>query len=656
MFGICYYPEQCLPAQWPADARMMAELGLKYVRIAEFSWSRLEPTDGELDFAWLDTVIDTLAAQGLEVVIGTPTATPPKWLIDKWPEVLAVDPHTGRSRGFGSRRHYDFSSTRYWLESERITGELARRYGSHDAVVGWQTDNELGCHDTTVSASSRARDAFRKWCKKHYCTIDALNAVWGNVFWSMEYRDFDEIELPVGTVTEPNPAHSLAFRRFSSDQAIAYHQRMTEIIRDHAPEKFVTHNFIPMNETGFDNWSLAETLDFASYDNYPLGRTDIQFAGLPAEQFRRYMRTGHPDFATYYHDQTRGLSGGGFWIMEQQPGPVNWAPNNPRPAPGMIRFWTLEAFAHGADCVCFFRWRQAAFAQEQMHAGLLRPDNSKSEAWAQVAQSIAEVESLACLAYTAHVAHVAIITDAQGQWVTDIERQSEAYDFNTVQLSYYRALRELGLDVDFISSQSDFSPYKMIVAPCLPIVDADFVERIQTAEAVFIFGPRAGSKTADFSHPVNLAPGLLQDILPLQILSVETLRADCPELLHWNNQQYDSTIWREEVECKGGEVLARYDDGKAAVIADGRFIYLATLTDQQFLKEFFASRCIGLGIPVINWGEDIRIRRRGNLVFAFNYSEQTRKLTLPENTRFLLGEINLKPRDVAVWTELDQTP
>ena len=319
----------------------------------------------------------------------------------------------------------------------------------------------------------------------------------------------------------------------------------------------------------------------------------------------------------------------------------------------MIRFWALEAFAHGADCVCLFRWRQAAFAQEQMHAGLLRPDNSKSDAWSQVAQSIADIKQLDCLAHTSQPADVAIITDAEGQWVTDIERQAEAYDFNEVQLSYYRALREVGLNVDFISSQSDFSPYKLILAPCLPIVEASFVERARAANATFIFGPRAGSKTADFSHPTNLAPGLLQDLLPIRILSVETLRADCPEPLSWNNQQYDSVIWREEIECAGGQVLARYEDGTAAVVAEERFIYLATLTDDRFLKDFIAQQCTDLDIEINDWGEDIRVRQRGNLMFAFNYSEQAQILSLPENTKFLLGGRNIQPRDVSVWISPD---
>ena len=437
----------------------MAELGLTYVRVGEFAWSRLEPRDGELRFEWLDDAVDILANAGLQVVMGTPTATPPKWLIDKFPEILPVDPGTGRTRGFGSRRHYDFSSDVYLGEALRITEAMARRYGAHDAVVGWQTDNELCCHDTTLSASDAARTAFQRWCSAQYASIDALNTAWGNVFWSMEYQDFSSIELPVGAVTETNPAHRLAYRRFSSAKVVDFHDRMVEVIRSHAPGKFVTHNFIPMVDTDVDNFALAAPLDFASYDNYPLGRADIKFRDRPAEEFRKYMRTGHPDFATYSHDQIRGLSKDGFWVMEQQPGPVNWAPNNPRPAPGMIRLWTLEAFAHGADCVSYFRWRQAPFAQEQMHAGLLRPDNSKAAAWQEVEQAIADAALLNLHSEKKQKASVAIVTGAESYWVSDIERQSESYDFDDIQFDYYHALRSIGVSVDFVGMDADLDAY-----------------------------------------------------------------------------------------------------------------------------------------------------------------------------------------------------
>lgn len=394
MFGVCYYPEHWPQSKWQEDAQMMVELGLTYVRIGEFAWSKLEPNPGELNFNWLDEAILTLSNAGLKVVLGTPTATPPKWLIDQHPDILPVDINSGLVRGFGSRRHYDFSSEIYLRESIRITKALATRYGAHRGVVGWQTDNELCCHDTTLSGSATALRGFQSWCRDRYQSIEQLNNDWGNVFWSMDYRDFSEIELPILAVTETNPAHRLAYRRFSSDQVVNYHNQMIAVIRQHTSTQFITHNFIPMNETGVDNFALAAPLDFTSYDNYPLGRTDLLMSAAPAEQLRRYMRSGHPDFATYYHDQTRGLLNRGFWIMEQQPGPVNWANNNPRPAPGMIRFWTIEAFAQGADCLCYFRWRQAPFAQEQMHAGLLRPDNSKTEAWSEAEQAIAEIARL----------------------------------------------------------------------------------------------------------------------------------------------------------------------------------------------------------------------------------------------------------------------
>jgi beta-galactosidase len=655
MFGVCYYPEHWPQSQWDEDAKMMADLGLTYVRIGEFAWSRLEPNPGEYDFAWLDKSVATLANAGLKVVMGTPTATPPKWLCDLYPEILPVDPDTGHTRGFGSRRHYDFSSPIYLRESLRITEALARRYGNNDAVVGWQTDNELCCHDTALSGSELAGQAFQVWCRQRYGSIDKLNSDWGNVFWSMEYRDFTEIDLPIGAVTETSPAHRLAYRRFSSDQVINYHNPMVEMIRLHAPGKFITHNFIPMNETAVDNFALAAGLDFTSYDNYPLGRTDLLLTDAPTEELRRYMRTGHPDFATYYHDQTRGLLNRGFWVMEQQPGPVNWANNNPRPAPGMIRFWTLEAFAHGADCVCYFRWRQAPFAQEQMHAGLLRPDNSKSEAWPEAEQAMAEVAQLDIENQTLLPASVAIITGAEGLWVSDIERQGEAYDFNNVQLSYYSALRELGVNVDFISVDSelsDFSAYKLIIAPSLPIVDQAFIDRCRNSSAQFIFGPRAGAKTSEFAYPTSLPPGLLQQLIPIRVLSVETLRADCHELLSWNNHIYESGIWREQLDVAHSdqiEVIASYENGEAAIVRNERFTYMATLTNRAFLLDFFQQQCQQADIQTYRFGEDIRISQRGNLMFAFNYSQHQQVLPLDPDATVILGSTTIEPHGVTVW-------
>ncbi|NIB44202.1 beta-galactosidase [Pseudomaricurvus alkylphenolicus] len=652
MLGVCYYPEQWPEELWASDAHQMKELGLAVVRIGEFAWSRLEPSPGHYEFDWFDRAIDTLVAQGLDVVIGTPTATPPKWLVDQHPEIMAVDPDSGRVRGFGSRRHYDFSSEVYRTEALRITEQLVRRYGARGGVVGWQTDNELCCHDTTLSASVSALNGFRRWCEENYSDIDSLNRAWGNVFWSMEYRHFDEIELPVGAVTETNPSHRLAYRRYSSEQVIRFHSEMVNVIREYAPSHFITHNFIPMKDTGVDNFALAAPLDFASYDSYPLGRTDFLFADAKPEDIQPYMRTGHPDYASYYHDQTRGISKGPFWIMEQQPGPVNWAPSNPRPAPGMVRLWSLEAFAHGAASVCFFRWRQAAFAQEQMHAGLLRPDQSRSEAWSEIETLADEIELLALTNEETAQAPAAIVVAAEGQWVSEIEVQGQSYDFNKIQLEYYSALRQLGVDVDFISPEASFDGYSLVVVPCLPILAEEFVDRCQASSAQFIFAPRTGAKTSEFNLPDNLPPGPLQCLIPIKVLSVETLRQGCHDPLRQGDRVYESQRWCESIELLNADVetLATYEDGRAAVVRLGPYTYMATLSCESFLKELTAEVCKRAGVETLALPKDLRIRRRGQLGFAFNYSVSAQSVPAPEDARFLIGGRELGAHDVAVWT------
>jgi beta-galactosidase len=323
----------------------MAEMGLSFVRIGEFSWSAIEPEPGKFDWGWLDEAFETLTKAGLKVVLGTPTATPPKWLIDRHPDILPVDRH-GRPRRFGSRRHYCFSSPAYREETRRIVEAFAKRYGNHPGLAGWQTDNEYGCHETVKSWSPAAAAAFRVWLKERYGSVDALNRAWGNRFWSMEYRAFDEVDVPLVAVTEINPSHLQDFYRFSSDQVVTYNEIHTDIIRKHSPGRFITHNYMGAF-LEFDHYKVSRSLDFASWDSYPLGFTDsIAATGFTEAERLRYAETGHPDISAFHHDLYRGMTGKRFWVMEQQPGPVNWAQWNPSPAAGVVRLWAWEALAN----------------------------------------------------------------------------------------------------------------------------------------------------------------------------------------------------------------------------------------------------------------------------------------------------------------------
>lgn len=655
MLGVCYYPEHWPELMWANDAKEMRELGLKYVRIGEFAWSRFEASEGVITFEWLDRAIAALAKEGLKVILGTPTATPPKWLIDKYPSILPIDVHTGTQRGFGSRRHYDFSSPDYLREALRISVLMAQRYGSNSNVIGWQTDNEIACHDTAHSGSEHAKQAFQAWCEHRYGNIEQLNHDWGNVFWSMEYPDFSSIELPILAVTETSPAHRLAYRRFSSDQVIHFHDEMIKTIRKHAKNQWVTHNFIPFVDTQTDDFALAKNLDFVSYDNYPLGRTDLFYANQPAAVFKPYMRTGHPDFSSYHFDQTRGISKGNFWIMEQQPGPVNWANHNPRPENGMVRLWSWQAFAHGAGCVCYFRWRQAPFAQEQMHAGVKRNDNSKARAWYEVAQMREELANIPVPVGEKVQTQVAILTHKTNQWVSEIERQGDSYNHEQVEFEYYSALRQLGLEVSFISPDCDFSPFALIVAPCQPIIDDALIAKCQAVQAHFVFGPRSGSKTSEFNLAPNLPPGLLQQLLPVKVLSTETIRPDCAETLEFANDSFQRARWSEELEVGENCIIdAVYrggvsQDGDPAVVTYKRFTYIATLSCGDFLRCFFERLAEKCGLTCTKLAKDMRLTRRGDLTFVFNYAGHTQAFNAPQNAEFLLGSEDLAPFDVAIY-------
>ena len=644
MLGVCYYPEHWPETNWADDARRMADIGIRYVRIGEFSWSVLEPQPGDLQWGWLDRAIDTLAGTGLRIVLGTPTATPPKWLIDRHPEILAVD-REGRPRRFGSRRHYCFSSAVYRGESRRITEAMAARYGRHDAVVAWQTDNEYGCHDTVLSFSDSARDGFRRFLADRYGDVDALNDAWGNRFWAMRYRDWSEVDLPNLTVTEANPSHWLDFRRFASAEVDAFNREQVEIIRALSPGRAITHNFMAQF-VDFDAFAVSEALDFASWDSYPLGHTGM--ADLPEEVKLRYSRTGHPDMAALHHDLYRGTGRGRFWVMEQQPGPVNWADWNPAPQPGMVRLWTWEALAHGAEVVSYFRWRQAPFAQEQMHAGLNRPDGSLDIGGEEAAQVAAELAGLE-LPPTGQ-GDVALVFDYEAAWVANVQPQGADFIYVDLVYRWYTALRRLGVNVDFVAQGAPLDGYHAVFVPSLPIVADAAVAAFEAFDGPILFGPRSGSKTESFQIPANLPPGPLSRLIPVRVTRVESLRPGLERGVRLGNRFYPARRWVEHLESDLAPV-AHYADGTPAVVEnDGRF-YLGFWPDRTCLNALVDLVAHRAGLSTARLPEGVRMRRRGDIRFCFNYGPDAVEAPASPQATFVIGRRQMPPFDLAAWRE-----
>ena len=637
--GVCYYPEHWPEDMWISDAQSMYKNGIRWVRIAEFAWSRIEPEPKKFDWEWLDKAVDILGNAGLKIVMCTPTATPPRWLINQMPDMLAVD-QNGQKRKFGSRKHYSFSHKGYQKESQRITQAVAERYGSNSFIQAWQTDNEFGCHETTYSWCHSSLQEFRNWLKVKYQSIEKLNEEWGNVFWSMEYSSFEDIDLPNLTVTEANPAHHFAFRRFSSDQVKNFNSQQVKIINQFSPNRPVSHNYMG-HFVEFDHYKVSEDLDIAAWDSYPLGF--LQNMQSIAREDKKLLlecyNIGDPDFQAYHHDLYRGM--GRLWVMEQQPGPVNWAKYNPVPLPGAVRMWTWEAFAHDAEVVSYFRWRQAPYAQEQMHAGLMHCDNSPAMGSKEALQVSKEIQEIKLP--PTQKADIALLHDYEACWMTEIDGQTQDFHYTRLMLDFYKSIRINGGSLDIVGKNTDFTGYKLIIIPSFVHLDEEIFSRITLSGAKILAGPRTGVKTNGFQIPHNLS----LEGLGFKVTRVDALPQELPIEVEWKGIKGHINVWREQGQCSGTSD-GKGIDNMPVVTTGNKGSYLCGWPDENLLKAIMKEQMLSAGLTTVSLPEYLRVRQRGNLLFFTNYGKQ--KVSIPKeyNGEFLLGQRELAQSDLAI--------
>ncbi|HYF63033.1 MAG TPA: beta-galactosidase, partial [Herpetosiphonaceae bacterium] len=440
--GVCYYPEHWPESSWASDARKMRAAGLQFVRIGEFAWALMEPAAGQYDWGWLDRALAALGGAGLKVVLGTPTATPPAWLTAAEPELLRVGAD-GRRLGHGGRRQACLANGRYHDLSRGIVAAMAERYGDHPAVAAWQIDNELGNHGSARCFCPECRRAFQGWLREKYGSLAALNQEWGAVFWSQTYGDWAQIPLPADPVGGGhNPSLLLDYRRWASGVQVAYCRMQAAILRERSPARPLLTNIAPGDDE-IDWFDLAAEVDSIAWDNYPHGFPDWQAVAL-------------------FHDHVRGLKRQPFWVMEQQPGPINWTRTNPPVPPGQVRLWSYQDAAHGAENVLYFRWRACRLGQEQYHSGLLdhagRPARGYGEAggvaaeWDRLGQPVAAPRT------------AALIVSYADLWAQQIDPHAQGWDFWRLAQVIHRSLTDHGIGVDVVRRGADLAGYELAVA------------------------------------------------------------------------------------------------------------------------------------------------------------------------------------------------
>ncbi len=548
--GCAYYPEHWPQARWAEDARLMREAGIRVVRLAEFAWDKMEPESGVYDFEWLDEAITILSNAGLQIVLCTPTATPPPWLTHQNPDICRVR-IDGVRVSPGGRRHACANVPSYQDNSRRIVAIFAERYGQHPAVIGWQIDNEFGCGETTRCYCQHCRQNFQHWLKERYSNLDSLNAAWGTQFWGMTYHAWSHIPIP-GITTEPqNPSMRLDYRRFASNSWVQFQRMQIDILRQQSPDRWITHNFM-VRHWSLDYWELAKDLDFVSYDNYPHALRDPAEVAMNLDLMRSFKRRS-------------------FWIMEQQPGRVNWHPYNPPVPAGQIRLWSHQAAAHGASGIVYFRYRACHFGQEQYHAGLLGWDGKQQAAYheaKQVAQEFAQLPPL-----TRPPAKVGIVFDYNDLWSIELEPVHEDFSYWNLVYDIYCAFWKTNILVDFLPRGVELNGYDTVVIPAAILIHSDEASRWKDWVAQggrLIVTCRTGVRTQNNTTSDESLPAKLVDLVGARVNRFMTVPPE--HYTAWDRPgtqivakdeavTFDYRIWAEILETEQADVLFTYLDG-----------------------------------------------------------------------------------------------
>ncbi|SCE93104.1 beta-galactosidase [Micromonospora saelicesensis] len=464
-FGGDYNPEQWPEDVWKQDYRLFDTARIDLVTLGVFDWALTQPAEGTYDFTLLDRIVERASAEGRGICLATGTGAHPPWLAKAYPEVTRTD-FEGRKHRFGQRHNSCPSSPVFRRLSTELARRVARRYADTPAVLAWHVGNEYGgaCYCALCAAG------FRNWLRHRYGTLDALNEAWYTTFWSHTFTDWDEIEPPSalsehwrGPDHTAFPGITLDYLRFTSDAMLTNFRDEKEAIRESSPTLPVTTNFMGMyRPIDYHRW--APHLDFVSWDNYPPDDGSAARMALT-------------------HDLMRGLKDGQpFWLMEQTPSCTACRDVNPLKRPGLMRLWSWQAVAHGADAVLFFQLRASRGASEKYHGAVIgHAGRSDTRVFREVAELGAELERLGPASLGARTpARVALLFDWDSWWALELsDGPSRLVRYQQVVLAYHRALWDAGVDLDVVAVTADLSRYDVVVAPALHLLKGDLPQRLE---------------------------------------------------------------------------------------------------------------------------------------------------------------------------------
>ncbi len=650
MLGAAWYPEQWPESRWNADLDLMQKAHMHLVRIAEFSWSRLEPEEGRYDLDWLERAVDAAGKHGIYVMLGTPTCAPPPWLTEKYPETLRTT-EEGKHLDHSTRQAFNWSNPKYRELGREIVRQLAIRFGHNPNVIAWQIDNEL----RSPSFDAGTRTLFQQRLKVHYGTLDNLNSRWTSTYWSQTYTSWDQIPIPA---SDDNPGLRLKWDQFVSETWRSYEKNQIDVIRQYAePRQRITTNTMGWFD-GFDHYVVSRDLDFSAWDD-PIGQR-------PFEPIRNGAA----------HDLTRGFKDRNFWVIETTAGPTGWAPVNTMLEKGEMRTVLWHDVGHGADAMSYWQWRDGLNGQEQNHGAIVDVNGDAMPLYSEMAQVGREFDKAGpVLKGTSVQSEIAILHSYNSRWALNWQKINRSSDAIAELMNYYKPLHLLGHSLDIVQPSDDLAKYKLVVAPALYLLTQDEADKLihyVKSGGHLVLGQHSAMKDSDNSRWPQRQPGPLAELLGGAVEQFYAIENPVPVSGAWGTGTAGESVEQLVALAPDVTVLMRYGksdgwvDGKPAAITRsvgrGSITYIGAALDDASMRHaaewMLKTSGIGRELPAVPDGVEVYRRvGAGKNVFIFeNPGAHTQTIRLPhEMTNVLDGgraaNLTLEKYGVAVMEE-----
>jgi len=638
--GVDYYPEHWPTNMVDEDISRMKDMGVNMVRIGEFAWHLMESKEGEYEFSFFDEIIQKLKKADIKVMFGTPTATFPAWLAKKYPEILSMDENQNR-HVFGGRRQYCYNSEIYAEYSLKIVDALVKHYKDEEAIVSWQIDNEFGHEGSDMCYCPICHSKFQTYLEAKYGTIEHLNEIYGTIFWGQTYNEFDEIPIPLKTITVHNPTLQLDWARFRSASLNGFAKTHTALVK----KLRGAHQTVTTNVSGgffgkwFDHAENVEDMDFVSYDNYPV------WGGLKEPL--------SPAGIAMTLDFNRGLKNKNFWIVEQLIGAQGHDVIGYLPRPNQSKLWSNQAFAHGCNNMLFFRWRGMNRGAEQFCYGILDHDNETGRKYHEAAEIIRGARKIEDVLNTEITAKVAVLYDYDNVWSWRFQRQSSIFDYTDELMRLYRPFHDLNVPMDVIPLDREISKYDVVLIPAQQILDEELSRKLKVftkngGSVVMSFrtGIRDRDNNLHFNQPL---PAGVNDLFGVKLGEVESLQEGQIVKVDgkgtFKGTYGECRVWRDLLTPVGAETLAEYEDDtslpKACITrnsyGDGEAYYVGGGLTNNLMRQLVLDITRRKGIPTLQTPEGVEVIIRGE-------NENTKRFVLNHNAFEVYFEgRNLRP-------------